>query len=482
MWSLVARRAALSGDAPLITFLEPDKPDESCSWLTIMKDAETLANQLQELLVTPGQPVAIVGLNSLEYLTAMAAITRLGAVAVPLNGQRSAAEIAWQIHDVGAVALLAEAEFCDVLDEAAQRAGWIGAKVCIRGKVPSGWNPVTAVRPLRAARQIPLPDPVDLFEIVYTAGTTGQPKGVMLSHRSLATEADNIASYWAARADDVFLCVQPLFHVHAQLISLVPALMVGARLVLCRSFQPSGFVDLVRQHDVTIASLVGPQLRAVLAQPERDEDADHQLRCVPYAFNVPLDLWEEFERRFEAPLVNIYGLTEAVGIVSATPLYGDRRVPSVGRPARGKAIGIFDSDGREMAPGHPGEIWVRGQPGTSLMMGYHHRPEETLAVLRGGWLHTGDIGVMDEDGYLTFVDRQKDMIERSGDKVSTSEVERILAQMPVDVGFPEPSPYRSVVDFVVSDRDTDLALSEVANEIDQVEQRVPRELVTPTAT
>ncbi|MGH9001830.1 MAG: class I adenylate-forming enzyme family protein, partial [Acidimicrobiia bacterium] len=336
------------------------------------------------------------------------------------------------------------------VDEAAAATGFTGPRLSLRGEA-DGWEPL----PVTGSPASPPPGPGDVFEILYTSGTTGHPKGVMLAHRSLAVEADNVASYWAARPDDVFLAVLPLFHVNAQLVTLLPALATGARLVVARGFSARTWIDLVRAHGVTISSLVGTQVRMLMATPELETDCDNRLRCVPYGLNVPLEMWAAFEARFGAPLCNVYGLTEAVAIASAAPLYGDRRIPSVGRPARGKAIGIFADDGTPCPPGVEGEIRIHGVPGRSLMLGYHNRPEATAETLRDGWLHTGDIGRCDEDGYLTFVDRRKDVIKRGGENVSASEVELVLAGFPgvaeaAVVGRPDPVRDEAVVAFVVA--------------------------------
>ncbi|MGH9042012.1 MAG: class I adenylate-forming enzyme family protein [Acidimicrobiia bacterium] len=449
-WDLVARRARLSGDEPLVTFVEDGRPDEHCSWAAIAARAEALAARLADLGAGPAAPVALFGLNSSDYVVALAGLARLGAVAVPLNALLTPREIAWQLADAGAVALLAEVEGTKRMDEAADATGFTGPRLSLRGEA-DGWEPL----PAAGTPALAPPGPGDVFEILYTSGTTGHPKGVMLSHRSMAVEADNVASYWAARPDDVFLAVLPLFHINAQLVTLFPALASGARLVVARGFSARGWIDLVRDHGVTISSLVGTQVRMLMATAERPTDADNRLRCVPYGLNVPLEMWAAFERRFGAPLCNIYGLTEAVAIASAAPLHGDRRIPSVGRPARGKAIGIFAEDDTELPPGAEGEIRIRGVPGVSLMLGYHNRPEETAAALHDGWLHTGDLGRMDEDGYLSFVDRRKDVIKRGGENVSASEVELVLGEFPgvaeaAVVGRPDPVRDEAVVAFVVA--------------------------------
>jgi crotonobetaine/carnitine-CoA ligase len=456
VWTLVERRARLAGEERLVTFVDGDGPDETTTWAAVADRAVALAGRLAGLGVRAGERVALFGANSLDYVVALFGVARLGAVCVPLNALLTAPEIAWQLADAGAVALLGEAGAAARLDEAAARSGFSGPRVAFRGEAP-GWLAVDGAKPGEISPSADLPSPPgpdDLFEILYTSGTTGHPKGVMLSHRSMASEGDSVASYWAARPDDVFLGVLPLFHVNAQLVTMLPALASGARLVLTRSFSAGGWIDLVRRHGVTISSIVGTQVRMIMATPERPDDADTTLRVVPYGLNVPPAMWLGFERRFGAPLCNIYGLTEAVAVATCAPLHGDRRIPSVGRPGRGRAVGIFDDDGKEVPPGGEGEIRIRGERGVSLMVGYHGRPEETAATFESDWLRTGDLGRLDEDGYLYFVDRAKDVIKRSGENVSASEVERVLSEFPgvveaAVVGRPDPVRDEAVVAFVV---------------------------------
>jgi carnitine-CoA ligase len=455
VWTLFERRARLAGDEPLVTFVDGQGPEHGTGWAAVARRAVALAGRLAALGVGPGERVALFGLNSVDYVVGLAGIARLGAVCVPLNALLSAPEIAWQLGDAGAVALIGEAGAAAPLDGAAALAGFDGPRLAFGGGA-AGWLPLEDAGALDGggAALPPPPGPDDVFEILYTSGTTGHPKGVMLSHRSMASEADNVASYWAARPDDVFLAVLPLFHVNAQLVTLLPALATGARLVVARTFSAGGWIDLVRRHGVTISSIVGTQVRMIMATPERPDDAGTALRCVPYGLNVPRAMWEAFERRFGAPLCNIYGLTEAVAVVTAAPLHGDRRIPSVGRPGRGRAIAVFDDDGRQLPPGAVGEIRIRGERGLSLMVGYHGRPQETAAAFHRDWLRTGDLGRLDDDGYLYFVDRAKDVIKRAGENVSASEVERVVSEFPgvaevAVVGRPDPIRDEAVVAFVV---------------------------------
>jgi crotonobetaine/carnitine-CoA ligase len=201
---------------------------------------------------------------------------------------------------------------------------------------------------------------------------------------------------------------------------------------------------------------VGTQLRMLLAQPPDPDDAHNALRCIPYGLNVPAEMWHRFEHRFGAPLINIYGMTEALGPAVTSPLFGDRRVPSIGRIGLDREVMIADPDGSPVPTGEIGEILIKGVPGRSLLVQYYGKPEVTAAALRDGWLHTGDMGRADADGYLYFVDRLKDMIKSSGENVSAAEVEAAISRLDgvrdvAVVGRPDPVRDEAVVAFVIAD-------------------------------
>jgi crotonobetaine/carnitine-CoA ligase len=210
------------------------------------------------------------------------------------------------------------------------------------------------------------------------------------------------------------------------------------------------------------------QVRTLLAQPPSEEDANHELRRVFYAINVSDEEKQNFEQRFNLELINGYGLSEALTIVTMTPVFGPKRWPSIGLPQQDREVKIVDGEGQEVPRGHVGEIAVRGVPGTTIMKGYYKNPEATAETIKDGWLHTEDNGYMDEAGYVYFVDRKKDMIKRSGENVSASEVENVLSNHPniVEVGVlgvPDPIRDEAVKAFIVLDEPDTLTEEDITD-------------------
>jgi crotonobetaine/carnitine-CoA ligase len=229
---------------------------------------------------------------------------------------------------------------------------------------------------------------------------------------------------------------------------------VGASVAIGRAFSAGRWSKNLRTTGTTVPILVGPQIRMVMAQADERGDGDNRIRLVPYGLAVPLEMEEAFERRFGGPLCAMSGSTEAIAISYCEPAYIEHRWPSLGRPTADKEVAIMDEEGWAVPIGEPGELCIKGEPGVTLMLGYWNRPSATDEAIVDGWLHTGDIGKMDADGYIYFVDRKKDIIKRSGENVSASEVERAImeaggvAEVAV-VGRPDPIRDEAVVAFVV---------------------------------
>jgi len=221
-----------------------------------------------------------------------------------------------------------------------------------------------------------------------------------------------------------------VFHVNAQSLTVLSSLTVGGTCIVLEEYRATRFWDQVRAHRATQVSLVAMQARTLLAQPPRDTDADHAVRRVFYALNITTDERDTFEKRYGVELINGYGLSEAMTLVTVAPVFGPKRWPSIGLPLHDRVVKLVDPEGNEVAQGEVGEIVVQGRPGRTLMLGYHNDPDATARTLVDGWLHTGDNAYADEHGYLYFFDRGKDMIKRAGENVSTVEVESVLLDHP----------------------------------------------------
>jgi crotonobetaine/carnitine-CoA ligase len=235
---------------------------------------------------------------------------------------------------------------------------------------------------------------------------------------------------------------------------LLPALGAGATLVLIEEYSASKFWGQVRRHRATHTSLVAMLLRTLMLQPAEESDRDHCLRTVNYAINVPAAEKDAFEQRFGVELINGYGLSEAMIGVCAAPLHGDRRWPSIGPPAIDRLVKVVDDEGNDVPAGVVGEIVVWGVPGRTITAGYYKDPQATERAIVDGWLHTGDNGYADEDGFLFFFDRKKDVIKRAGENVSASEVEVALLEHPAVriaavIGVPDPIRDESVKALIV---------------------------------
>ena len=430
---------------------------EGVRWTSdqLAERARRLSGGLREAGVAPGDRVVVCMANCPEVSVTYHAIWRAGAVATPVLFLLSEDELRHVLTDSGAVLVVTTTEFlAKVVAAAAAAPG-------IRGVVVAGERDAAAVSAvplldfaaLESAEPAELVerDPASLAALLYTGGTTGRSKGVMISHNALS------ASAWAATAtsyDPVHrtaLLPLPLSHVYGLMVSVmsVHAPEPGVT-VLMRWFDAAGWLQLAQQHQVNASPLVPSMLQMLLQQPLEDYDLSALTRLNSGAAPLPRQVIDDFGRRL--PRVEIaegYGCTESAAIIATSPL-GQARPGSVGKPAPGVRVRIELPDGSEAPTGHEGEICVAGPV---VMSGYWNAPEETEKAVRGGYLHTGDVGRLDADGYLYIVDRIKDLIIRGGYNVYPRDVEDVLVQHPdvvsaAVVGKPDEKYGEEVVAFV----------------------------------
>jgi crotonobetaine/carnitine-CoA ligase len=294
----------------------------------------------------------------------------------------------------------------------------------------------------------------DMAAIMYTSGTTSKPKGVMVTHANYLTAGQTVADAIELGENDRHFIVLPLFHGNAQYYSTMSALLRGASIVLMDRFSASRYFDKCIEYGCTVASLFAAPMRMILAQPQNSDHRDNELRIVIYAQNLTGQQLLEWQQRFNAPLSQIWGMTETMGPPLMNPLHGERRNWTVGKPTGDYEIALIDETGKAVEAGQEGEITVKGIPGKTIMVGYFRNPEATNNTIRDNWLHTGDNAIQDEDGYFRFVDRKKDMIKRSGENVSAGEVEDVILQHPAVfecavIGLPDKLRDESIVAVVV---------------------------------
>lgn len=268
----------------------------------------------------------------------------------------------------------------------------------------------------------------DLAAIMYTSGTTSKPKGVMVTHANYLAAGNTVAEAIELGEQDRQFVVLPLFHGNAQYYSVMSALLSGASVALMDRFSASRYLDKCIEYRCSVASLFAAPMRMILAQPENPAHRHNDLRVVIFAQSLTGRQLDEWQARFNAPLCQLWGMTETMGPPLMNPLHGERRNRTVGKPTGDYRIALVDETGRHLDAGREGEIIVAGVPGENIMPGYFRNPRATNQTIRDGWLHSGDNAVRDEDGYYRFVDRKKDMIKRAGENVSAGEVESVLLQ------------------------------------------------------
>jgi long-chain acyl-CoA synthetase len=381
------------------------------------------------------------------------AVWRLGAVTTPVLFLLSEDELRHVLTDSAAALVVTTPEILPKVTAAAAGVASLRDVVVVGDPPPELGGEVLSFAALETAGEAGLVDaePSELAALLYTGGTTGRSKGVMISHDALS------ASAWSATATSYqealrsALLPLPLSHVYGLMVSVMSlhAPDPGTS-VLMRWFDPAGWLRLAAQYRVNISPLVPSMLQMLLQQPLEDYDLSALIRLSSGAAPLPRQVVDDFAKRLpQVEIAEGYGCTETAAIISTSPA-GAARVGSVGKPAPGVDLRIERPDGSAAGPGEDGEICVRGP---MVMTGYWHAEQETAQVMRGGWLHTGDVGRLDADGYLYIVDRIKDLIIRGGYNVYPRDVEDVLVSHPdvvaaAVVGRPDAKLGEEVVAFV----------------------------------
>ena len=426
---LLDEQVEARGDHVFLVFEDAQGAVSELTYAAFRERVEACARGLAGAGVGQGDFVVLHLRNAPEFLVCWFGMARLGAVLVPSNIANTAGELEHLIGFSEAQLVVTEPSLLAPVTEAVQQTAVTPEIVVARGTA-EGHRTLDEL--IAAGTDVPgvKVRSDDLAQLIFTSGTTRKPKAVMLTHAiCLRSGLDAVHCLWLDRGERC-LTALPLFHVNAQAMSLFAAMTVGGTLVLIEEFRASRFWAQVRRHGASQTAIVAMQLRTMLAQPEDPVDREHGLKRIFYAINVTDAEKAAFERRFNVSLVNGYGLSEAMTLLAVTPVAGPQRWPSIGRPSPGRRVELVDEQGNEVPPGTVGEITVRGTPGRDIMLGYYRDEASTASALRDGRMHTGDNAYADEQGYLYFFDRKKDMIKRAGENVSAIEVEAVLVEHP----------------------------------------------------
>lgn len=415
----VARHARTDPDRVAVTFGDTDR-----TYAELDARAARLAGALAERGVTVGDRVAVLLPNRAEYVEAIVALSRLGAIAVLLNFRLTAPEIRHQLSDSGASAMLTDAGL-DAL------AGTAAESTAVRFRLVAGpayEQALAEAKPLPERRV----DPAAPMLILYTSGTTGRPKGAVLTHEGFHLWATlRIAHMGYGRDCRTTLCAVPIFHV-AGSASVFHTLLVGGRLVVHPSgaFDAGEIIDVLDRQRVNLSFFVPAQWQAIVRHPSiAGRDFPHLKWANWGAAPASAALVREIRAAFPAvALTSAFGMTETYATAMVLqPEHVEDKPASIGRPLLGVEVRVVDAQMRDVPAGEVGEIVYRGPTVTT---GYWNAPEQTAEAFRGGWFHSGDLVRVDEDGFYYVVDRIKDMIISGGENVYCAEVENVLAAHP----------------------------------------------------
>ena len=384
----------------------------------LVERCQRLGAALRGLGLEPGDRVAILAPNCHRYLEVYCGVPAAGFAVVPLNTRHAEPEVRYALEDSGARVLITDRDptpYQGMVEHVVQ--------------IPDAYDALVASG---SPEEFPEVDEEALAGLFYTGGTTGASKGVMLTHRNLIANTFHWMAIAPIAKDECYLLMAPAFHA-AGSNSVLATLWTGGRHVMLGTFDPATALDLIQEERVSM-TLGVPTMLAALAEEQRVRPRDtSSMRLVahggsPIATEVVRQTHEAFPN---AELVHVYGATEtaplATGLRREEDLLGSDRARSCGQPLAGVAVRIVDTDGRECARGEVGEVVIRGP---NVMRGYWNKPEQTAAVLKGGWYWTGDLGYMDEEAFVFLVDRSKDMIVSGGENVYCTEVEEVLYQHP----------------------------------------------------
>jgi crotonobetaine/carnitine-CoA ligase len=418
---------------------DADGQATTVTYATALARAGRVAAVLAAQGVRPGDRVHVQLPNCLEFYDLWFATALAGAVLVPTGPQSTADELGHVLGETQPVVSVRPGGPDGVTDRRTQLITLPELAALATAFPERGACPGQAVTPGKAT----WPQPTDLAAILYTSGTTSRPKGVMVTNANYVAVGEAVARHLGVTSADRWLIALPLFHANAQYYCTMSALVAGASLMLAPRFSASGWARQAADHAATLGSLFAAPVRMILAQPPTRAEQRTRLRAVLFAQNLSEAQAGEFERRFGTRLLQLYGMTETVLPPTMNPDGSDRRWHSIGRPVSGVRLRVADSGGADVPLGDSGELLVHGVPGQTVAAGYYRNPEATDAVFGGNWLRTGDLVRADADGFLYFVDRSKDMIKRSGENVSASEIERVAAEHPAiaecaAIGVPDP--------------------------------------------
>ena len=446
---------------PEQTFLEYISTEDQLTCYTyaefdrLVKQA---ANFLLELGVQKGELVALHLHNTPQYLICWLALAQIGAVSVPLNEHYRLPESRYALSKCGIQKIIVEPRSLELYSSNRESLGLTHILLAF-GQAPADSDVIELEQEMarQPADHLIEERPVtseEMAVILFTSGTTRHPKGAVYTHCNVVYGGLVHVAQMGMSEGDRFLSSMPCYHMDFQEMAAMPVICTGSTLIMVEHYSARRFWGQVCRYRANFTDTMSIMNRTMMLQPVQPWEKDHCLKQIYFSMGLSDEEKERFEARFHVKLLNSYGMTETVSGVTCAPLVGDKHWPSGGRVALSYKIKIIDCDGKEVPPGTLGEICVLGERGRSVVSGYYQDEEATAELFDAdGWLHSGDRGYLDEGGWLYFVDRWGNMIKRSGENVSSLEVECVLTshEKVADaavIGVPDPIRDEAVKAFV----------------------------------
>lgn len=445
------------GSCSFLEYVSVEDQVTSYTYAEMDRKVKQAANFFLELGIGRQELVALHLHNTPDYLVCWLALAQIGAVSVPLNEHYRREESLYVLNKCGIRRVITEPGILPLYTVPSVQSQ-LSELICIQdgGGLPPGVLSLEEgmarqdcvlgqTRPLRSE---------DMAVILFTSGTTRHPKGAVYTHCNVIYGGLVHVAQMGMEHRDRFLTSMPCYHMDFQEMAAMPVICTGSTLIMVEHYSARRFWSQVCRYQAHFTDTMSIMNRTMMMQPVQPWEKDHCLKQIYFSMGMSDEEKQRFEDRFRVSLLNSYGMTETVSGVTCAPLTGEKNWPSVGRVALSYEIKISGPDGRELPAGQVGEICVHGVPGRSLVAGYYRDDEATAQLIDPeGWLHSGDQGYLDEDGWLFFVDRSANMIKRAGENVSSLEVECVLTSHPdvVDaavVGVPDPIRDQAVKAFV----------------------------------
>ncbi|MCF8111114.1 MAG: AMP-binding protein [Desulfobacteraceae bacterium] len=422
--SFIRQKAAIYKDR---VFLKDYGEENTITFNGLDEITDRLAEKFAGLGLEKGDRIALLHPNHSDFILCCFAVIKAGGVAVPVNTVYSPPEIAHIINDSGAFALVTTDELYPKVREAAGEMP--GLEKTLIKKQGQSLEEVIA-KETGGIKATSLPDcrPEDLAVMFYTSGTTGKPKGVMLTHGNITFSGPNVAQSYGLRENDVTIAALPLVHVFANASPVLGSLSSGGTVIVMERFKTDSVFEAIERYGVTWYPGVPTMFHYLLAgYPETERDTGSLRMLLSGGASLSVEVLKELEEKFGTKVLEVYGLTESTGLVTANPVYGERKQGSVGVVVSGVDSMIVDEKDRRLPVGEIGELVFSGP---NACTGYWNLPEQTNDKIQNGWVRTGDHAYRDEDGYFFIVGRDKELIITGGYNIYPREIEEVLYRHP----------------------------------------------------